>query len=204
MRHVDSYLSLMSTTSSTKPTPPSNDVSSARLNDLGGSAAKDVRAHEHARHRTKERQEHALAKERKEKAATVRALGLKVVRGAKLVRRLSMETWDGLVPKEQQQPARRSVEEAVPLPQSPLSPQRDGLGSPFTELTLGDVISKPRQPKAKQLDFEVIPPIRAVIALDDVDVDADEPWEYITRASINDNVFAWKGKSYAQAVASAM
>lgn len=54
-----------------------------------------------------------------------------------------------------------------------------------------------------ELDFEMIPPIRAVIALDDVDVDADEPWEYITRASVNDG-FAWKGKSYAKAVASAM
>jgi len=52
-----------------------------------------------------------------------------------------------------------------------------------------------------ELDFEVIPPIRAVIALDDAE--ADEPWEYITRASLNDGS-AWKGKSYAQAVASAM
>lgn len=114
---------------------------------MGGSAAKDVRAHEHARHRTKERREHALAKERKEKAATVRALGLKVVRGVKLVRRLSMEAWDGEVPKEQQRPVRPVVdsENAAPLPQSPVSPR-----SPFTELTLGDVISKPRQPKAKR------------------------------------------------------
>lgn len=50
-----------------------------------------------------------------------------------------------------------------------------------------------------EFDFEVIPPIRAVIALDD----ADEPWEYITRASLNDGS-VWKGKSYAQAVVSAM
>ena len=47
----------------------------------------------------------------------------------------------------------------------------------------------------------MIPPIRAVIALDDAE--ADESWEYITRAGLNDGS-AWKGKSYAQAVASAM
>lgn len=52
-----------------------------------------------------------------------------------------------------------------------------------------------------ELGFELIPPIRAVIALDDAE--GDEPWEYITRASVNDGS-AWKGKSYAQAVASAM
>lgn len=52
-----------------------------------------------------------------------------------------------------------------------------------------------------ELDFEVIPPIRAVIVLDDGE--ADEPWEYISRASLNDGS-AWKGKSYAQVAASAM
>lgn len=52
-----------------------------------------------------------------------------------------------------------------------------------------------------ELDFEVVPPIRPVIALDDGE--ADESWEYVTRASLNDGS-AWKGKSYAQAVVSAM
>ncbi|KAI9569470.1 hypothetical protein HD554DRAFT_1978752, partial [Boletus coccyginus] len=153
---------------------------------------KDVRAHEHARHRTKERREYALAKERKEKVAAVRVLGLKVIHGAKLVRRLSMESWDGEEPREQRSVTAAHERDVAPCP-------RDSTSS-FTELTLGDLISKPRKPKARQLDFEVIPPIRAVIALDDAE--ADEPWEYITRASLNDGS-VWKGKSYAQAVASA-
>ena len=89
---------------------------------------------------------------------------------------------------------------------------------------LGDLISGPRSPKMKhecssgicrcvlasltvgfpdvaKLDFELISPIRAVTALDDAE--ADEPWEYITRASLNDGS-VWKGKSYGQAVASTM
>jgi len=157
-----------------------------------------VRAHEHARHRTKERREHALAKERKEKAAAVRVLGLKATHahGVKLVRKLSMESWDGEEPEERSVPA-ASVRDAVPEPTAP--PKHST--SSFMELTLGDLISRPRRRKARQLDFEVISPIRAVIALDDAE--ADEPWEYITRASLNDGS-AWKGKSYAQAVASAM
>ncbi|KAF8435654.1 hypothetical protein L210DRAFT_3648350 [Boletus edulis BED1] len=169
----------MPTTSTTKSTPPSHDTPSARIDQ--GVATKEVRAHEHARHRTKERREHALTKERKEKAAA-----------------LSMESWDGEEPKE----ARSAQEGAPRTPVQALGPELGSghdVRSSFTELTLGDLISKPRRPKAKQLDFEVIPPIRAVIALDDAE--ADEPWEYITRASLND---AWKGKSYAQAVASAI
>ncbi|KAG8219340.1 hypothetical protein J3R82DRAFT_223 [Butyriboletus roseoflavus] len=163
----------MSTTSSVEFTQSSHDTPSAHLNE--SIVAKEVRAHEHARHRTKER---------KEKAAAVRVLpvGFKVTHGTKLVRKLSMESWDGEEPKDQR-PA-------------PAAPPRDNTSS-FTKLTLGDLISKPRRSKPKQFDFEVIPPIRAVIALDDVE--ADEPWEYITRASVNDGS-AWRGKSYAQAV----
>lgn len=128
----------MPTTSSTKPTPSSHDAPIARLNE-----GKDVRAHEHARHRTKERREYALAKERKEKVAAVRVLGLKVTHGAKLVRRLSMESWDGEEPREQW-----SVTAAHERDVAPRRP-RDSTSS-FTELTLGDLISKPRKPKARR------------------------------------------------------
>lgn len=133
----------MSTTSSTKSTQSSHDAPSARLNE--GVAAKEVRAHEHARHRTKERREHALAKERKEKAAAVRVLGVKVSHGTKLVRKHSMEGWDGEEPEQQ-----RSVP-GVPLHQQEhdVAPPR-GSTSSFTELTLGDLISKPRRPKPKR------------------------------------------------------
>jgi len=131
----------MPTTSSTKSAPSSQDAPNTRLNE-----GKDVRAHEHARHRTKERREYVLAKERKEKVAAVRVLGLKVTYGAKLVRRLSMESWDGEEPQEQ-----RSVTAApgTPVRQRDVARPRDSTSS-FTELTLGDLISKPRKPKARR------------------------------------------------------
>lgn len=151
----------MSTTSSTKSTQPSHDAPSARLNE--GVAAKEVRAHEHARHRTKERREHALAKERKEKVAAVRVLGLKVPYGAKLVRKLSMENWDGEGPEERRLVPAASVKGGVPGIQMlvhgheseqeyDVAPPRDSTNS-FTELTLGDLISKPQRPKRKRECF---------------------------------------------------
>ena len=140
----------MSTTSSTKPTHSSHDAPSARLNE--GAASKEVRAREHARHRIKERREHALAKERKEKAAAVRVLGVKVAHGAKLVRRLSMESWDGEEPEEQRSVPAASVQDAVPgspVQVHDVAPPRDST-SWFMALTLGDLISRPRRPKAKR------------------------------------------------------
>lgn len=215
----------MPTTPSTKSFSSSHHAPSARLNE--GTAAKEVRAREHARHRTKERREHALAKERKEKATAARVSGLKVTHthGAKLVRKLSMESWDGEEPGEKERSAPGAVSGAPAQgPESgtdaDVAPSRER-SNVFAELTLGDFVSEPRRPKGKrgclngvvvvlvadvsdvaaELDFELVPPIRAVIALDDPE--GDEAWEYITRASLNDGS-AWKGKSYAQAVASAM
>jgi len=186
----------MSTTSSTTSSQSSHDALGAGLTE--GIAAKEVRAHEHARHRTKERREHALARERKNKAIAVKAWGLKVARGTRLGRKPSMEKWDGDEP-EVTPPAL-----SVSALDSVVAPPRKSTGS-FTGLTLGDLISKPRRHKAKKLDFEVIPPVRAVIALDDFghDFEADEPWEYVTGAYLNDAP-TWKALSYAQAAAPAM
>ncbi|KAL4067235.1 hypothetical protein V8B97DRAFT_1918994 [Scleroderma yunnanense] len=167
---------------------------------LAEGVAKDVRAHEHARHRAKERREHVQAKERKEKVAVLKAFGMKLSshgHGAKPVRKSRAESWDGDVPE-------------VPLPSKsssllqPLAPLRTSTGS-FTELTLGDLISVPFPKKAKKLDFEVIPPVRAVIALDDAtyDVEPDEPWEYITGTGLDDQL-PQKERSYAQAAAAAI
>ncbi|KAF9225267.1 hypothetical protein BS17DRAFT_778376 [Gyrodon lividus] len=186
----------MSTTSSTTSSQSSHDAPGVRLTE--GVDAKEVRAHEHARHRTKERREHALAQERKDKAAAVRAWGLKVAQRPRLARKLSMESWDG------EEPELVSPELSARVLDSAASPPRKSTDS-FPGLTLGDLISKPRRQKAKKLDFEVIPPVRAVIALDDFehDIEANDPWEYITRACLKDG-YTWKGMSYAQAAATAM
>ncbi|KAG6335455.1 hypothetical protein ID866_3629 [Astraeus odoratus] len=196
----------MSATPSPNPSQPSNDALTTSV--IEGVAAKDVRAHEHARHRAKERRVHAQAKERKEKAAVLKSFGIRAsshgcIGAAKPSRKLTMESWDG-----------DDLGDAVPLPlpsHKPSSsvaleacaPPRSSTGS-FAELTLADLVSVPRPRKGKKLDFEVIPPIRAVIALDDIalDVEPDEPWEYVSRASL-DNEFT-QGRSYAQAAAAGL
>lgn len=192
-------------TSAKSPNPSVNDTLSVRLTQ---GVTKDVRAHERARHRAKERQEHAQAKERKEKAAMFRALGFKVSsslssssggHGGKpaAARKPSVESWDG----DELDVSLWTKPSYVPL-EPAVAPLRSGAGL-FSELTLADLISVPRpQKKAKKLDFEVIPPVRAVIALDDDtdDTESDEPWEYITRASLN-NELPQKGRSYAEAAA---
>ena len=209
---------LMSTSSPVKSSPALNDTLSVRLVE---GVIKDVRAHEHARHRAKERREHAQAKERKEKVAVFKALGMKLSshgQGAKTVRRPRTESWDAEDPElsPSSKPSSVILQSLVPFRASTDS---------FTELTLGDLISVPRPKKAMsmsscyifiacavadsrmvliELDFEVIPPVRAVIALNDAtdDVEPDEPWEYITTASLNDQL-PEKERSYAQAAAAA-
>ncbi|KAF9235129.1 hypothetical protein BU15DRAFT_78299 [Melanogaster broomeanus] len=199
----------MSTTSYNESSKLSgSDALSARGTD--GVAAKEVRAHEHARHRIKERREHALARERKERAAAVRAVGPKAAPGARLPvgagrRKPSsmQQSWDGEVPEAAATATLLSVPaEAVDERGAASLPKRT---SAFAELTLGDLVSRPRRQKANKLDFEVVPPVRAVIALDDFrhDIEADETWEYVTRSSLHDGPI-WKGMSYAQAVATAM
>ncbi|KIL00822.1 hypothetical protein PAXRUDRAFT_539632 [Paxillus rubicundulus Ve08.2h10] len=178
----------MSTTSSTTSSQSSHDALGASLTE--GLATKEVRAHEHARHRIKERREHTLA-------IVMKAWGLKVARGTRLGRKPSMERWD----RDEAEVTHPAL--SVPALDSVAAPRK--VTGPFTGLTLGDLISKPRRHKAKKLDFEVIPPIRAVIALDDFghDLEADEPWEYISGACLND-ASTWKALSYAQVAAPAM
>lgn len=64
-----------------------------------GAHLKDQRAHERARHQTKERREHAQLKERKEKAAAARVTGLKERTGSRTGKKTSLESWDGDEPE---------------------------------------------------------------------------------------------------------
>jgi len=128
----------MSTTSSSKSLP---DTLSVRLAE---GVAKDIRAHEHARHRAKERREHTQAKERK---AAFKAFGMKLSshgHGAKPVRRSRTESWDTEEPEFL--PSRKPPS-VILQSLAPLRPST----SPFTELTLADLISVPRLQKATSM-----------------------------------------------------
>ncbi|KAH7924485.1 hypothetical protein BV22DRAFT_1129787 [Leucogyrophana mollusca] len=163
----------------------------------GDIPAKEVRAHEHARHRVKERREHAQAKERKERVAAWKAVGGTYGGGgrqnSRTTRRFGMEVWDGGEPEGDIQLYGHSVRAAPSLP-------RGGTEVRATEVKLADLISlRPRKaPKGRDSEFEVVPRVRSVIALDEFgyDVELDEPWEYV---SLTAEQPAWRGMSYAQA-----
>jgi hypothetical protein len=181
----------MSTISSEKFPQHMHEMVNNRLTGLG---AKDQRAYERARHQTKERQGHAQVKQRKERvAAGVRAPVLKEGHLSRAAKRASMEFWDG------DEPDTRTLT-GFGSPVNVVSVARNKSG--FSEMALADFVKfrTKKSSKAQDIDFEVLPPVRSVIALDDSghDIEINEPWEFISLAPGSP---AWKGLSYAQAAA---
>ncbi|KAG1742755.1 uncharacterized protein EDB91DRAFT_1127895 [Suillus paluster] len=184
----------MSTTSSEKSPQKSHETVSNCLTEVG---AKDQRAYERARHQTKERREHAQLKERKERAATgVRATPPKEGHVSRAARRVSMEFWDGDEPDSGPLTGLGRPINVAPVPR---------IKSGFSKVVLADFVTfkTKKLSKAQDVDFEFLPPVRSVIALDDFghDIEIDEPWEFISLAPESP---AWKGLSYAQAAALAL
>ncbi|KAG6886471.1 hypothetical protein C0992_003794, partial [Termitomyces sp. T32_za158] len=61
-----------------------------------------------------------------------------------------------------------------------------------TEVALSDLLIARKPRRGREQDFEVVPPLRSVIVLDDIttpEFDFDEPWEhvYASDADTNDN-----------------
>jgi hypothetical protein len=199
----------MSTTSSQKPLEQSHETVSNRLIEVG---AKDQRAYERARHQTKERREHAQVKERKERAAAgAPAPALKQGHANRAARRASLELWDDDEPDS-------GILTGSGRPVNVATVPRNKSG--FSMMALADFVTfkTKKQSKAQgtvlpdfircnadsklyiDADFEVLPPVRSVIALDDFghDIEINEPWEFI---SLSPESPACKGLSYAQAAA---
>ncbi|KAG2122583.1 hypothetical protein DEU56DRAFT_760301 [Suillus clintonianus] len=181
----------MSTTSSQKSPQQSHETMNNRLTVIG---AKDQRAYERARHQTKERREHAQVNERKERAAArVRAPALKEVHVSRAAKRASMEFWDGDEPDSRPLAALGRPVNVAPVPRN---------NSGFSKMALADFVTFKikKLSKARDVDFEVLPPVRSVIALDDFghEIEINEPWEFISLAPESPT---WKGLSYAQAAA---
>ncbi|KAG2122567.1 hypothetical protein DEU56DRAFT_904372 [Suillus clintonianus] len=181
----------MSTTSSQKPSKQSHETVNNRLIEVG---AKDQRAYERARHQTKERHEHAQAKERKERAATGSpAPALKEGHASRASKRASIELWDG-----DELDSRPLTGSGRPVNVAPVPRNKSG----FSKMALADFVTfkTKKLSKAQDVDFEVLPSVRSVIALDDFghDIEINEPWEFISLAPESPT---WKGLSYAQAAA---
>ncbi|KAG1779613.1 hypothetical protein EV702DRAFT_1194990 [Suillus placidus] len=181
----------MSTTSSEKSPEQSHETVNNRLTEVG---AKDQRAYERARHQTKERREHAQVKERKERAAAgAPAPALKEGHANRAAKRASLELWDSNEPESHVLTGSGCSVNITPVP-------RNKYG--FSKMALADFVlfKTKKQSKAQDADFEVVPPVRSVIALDDFgyDIEINEPWEFISLAPESP---ACKGLSYAQAAA---
>lgn len=181
----------MSTTSSEKSPEQPHETVNNRLALVG---AKDQRAYERARHQTKKRQEHAQVKERKERvAAGAPVPALKEEHTTRAAKRAGLELWDGDESDSRILAGSGRLVNVAPVPKSKSS---------FSKMALADfVMFKTKKPsKMQDADFEVLPPVRSVIALDDFghDVEINEPWEFISLAPESP---ACKGLSYAQAAA---
>ncbi|KAG9222177.1 hypothetical protein CCMSSC00406_0009010 [Pleurotus cornucopiae] len=91
-----------------------------------------------------------------------------------------------------------AVDSSGAHPSRPLSPLRSGRSSPKPEVALVDLINTtsrvPRKSrKGKDGDFEFVPPVRSVIALDDSDARElgddtalNEPWEHVYSSAVGD------------------
>lgn len=126
----------MSTTSNENSSQKLHETITNRLTEVG---AKDQRAHERARHQTKERREHALLKERKEKAAAARVTGLKESPASRTGKKVTMESWDG------DEPEFRPL--AVPVTIAPVPGNKFG----FPEIRLADLVTFKAKKPSKAL-----------------------------------------------------
>jgi len=164
---------------------------------------RDARAYEHERQRVKHAGEWAKRRARKTTIGgtavgrPARARAAHAGRQAKSLKggKVELEVDDGYVVTPQGRDTEYTTAKmcdgssAGLLTKVSLPPSEDGRTDAFkadqgVKINLSEIIMlsqrKPRKPNAD--DFEVIPHIRSVIALDDVanhDMDLDEPWEHI-------------------------
>ncbi|KZT01184.1 uncharacterized protein LAESUDRAFT_816090 [Laetiporus sulphureus 93-53] len=171
-----------------------------------GPALKDRRAYEHERQRAKKTVEVERARERKQRKSVQRLAS----DGACLVCRTAHTRRSGV------KGGVWGVSEVEGQENAPLEPRDEQSGSldiddgviahvrGVREVDLASLIkpAKTRKPKAE--DYEVIPNVRPVIALDDrasAVPEVDEPWEHISAEDEDGAPAGPSGPSYAQIVA---
>ncbi|KAF8814473.1 hypothetical protein BYT27DRAFT_7206119 [Phlegmacium glaucopus] len=190
-------------TENIRPPPPGISAEGISPQDRD----RDARAYEHERQRAKQAGEWT-----KRRARKVTRQG---TTGAAHAGRRSKSWRDGKVELDADVyaalPRRRDIGrntakvQEVSLPPSgggtDSSSGAQGVGVNLSELV---VVSHRRPRKRNVDDFEVIPPVRSVIALDDVavlhDMDLDEPWEHIYADDREGKVGQLHGPSYARVV----
>ncbi|KAF8167259.1 hypothetical protein B0H34DRAFT_8602 [Crassisporium funariophilum] len=152
--------------------------------DKEGLKDRDMRAYEHDRQRSKQAGEWAKRRARKAAAAVTspgaNAKGAKSVKGGKADVDVEVDVYavNGILNTDKgflegfgASPVRRRDHVVV-----------ESLSMQVNLADLIDVAHK--KPRKEKDDFEVIPPLRSVIVLDDMtevhDMDVDEPWEHVS------------------------
>ncbi|ETW86589.1 hypothetical protein HETIRDRAFT_145098 [Heterobasidion irregulare TC 32-1] len=173
---------------------------------LSASALKDRREHERARQRAKKAGDRA--KGRKGHAYAHDHADIPHVKAEREKRGGSGGGGGGLVPgADAEWDAARAAPDDVDLVRAQIAFGVFGAAwarKEVREVRLADLVRPAKKAHRKQgcdADFELVPHIRSVIALDDAMDDAselDEPWEYVSGESEGE---ARKAPSYAQVVA---
>ncbi|KAH0591381.1 hypothetical protein J132_11032 [Termitomyces sp. J132] len=73
---------------------------------------------------------------------------------------------------------------------APEDAERERESARRAEVTLSDLLIARKPRRGREQDFEVVPPIRSVIVLDDIttpELDVDEPWEHVYASDADDN-----------------
>lgn len=118
-----------------------------------GANLKDQRAHERARHQTKERREHAQLKERKEKAAAARVTGLKERTGSRTGKKANVESWDG------DEPEYTLAASDHPATVAPVLVPGNGNKSGFPKIALADLVTfKTKKPSKHGMYCNILSP----------------------------------------------
>ncbi|OCH89741.1 hypothetical protein OBBRIDRAFT_651207 [Obba rivulosa] len=166
---------------------------------------KAVRAFEHDRQRAKRVAETARARERKARRGSTDKRRQHTARSAQ-----SQGKSAGQKGNTRSWEADERMQQDLVLEASEESPRNPvleiSLAVPeLVEVELSDLIKPGKAPKAKgTADFEVIPTVRQVIALEDglpLDPEMDEPWEHISADDADDTLEP--APSYARIVANA-
>ncbi|KZT73424.1 hypothetical protein DAEQUDRAFT_722036 [Daedalea quercina L-15889] len=162
--------------------------------DASPMVLKAVRELEHGRQRSKKVADTERMRERKRRGGTARLTHAGYA-AARKINALDAE-------KAEAEDAEVDDRESCALGASQAEVgEHDADVSASQQISLGDLIKPAKPHKRKAEDFEVIPKVRSVIALDDLAPtvpELDEPWEHVTLEDEHD-----LAPSYAQVVATA-
>ncbi|EGN93595.1 hypothetical protein SERLA73DRAFT_189308 [Serpula lacrymans var. lacrymans S7.3] len=198
---------------STQPlsSPTTSTTSPIDTPTLVDSLSKDLRAHNLARVHAHKTVELSRKKERKERSALFKAAGILmpsrrgtggggVKQGRRNFKGRGLDDVDADVDGSMDYTMELAIDASLRSSQNAHSPV-----SSLSEVSLSSLLSTKRKKasRTKDTEYEVIPRVRPVIVLDEIDesssdMEPNEPWEHVPRTGEESKDAPWKnGLSYA-------